>query len=71
MTRFTVFANGMYWGTVSTESRFDAMSMAASDFGTEGNVEGLDVIEVTAQQEAEVEQWWANGGVADDAPKWL
>jgi len=44
-TDFAVFANGTFWGVWVAEDAATACQMAANEFGTDGNTDGLDAID--------------------------
>lgn len=41
MTDYAIHANGTFWGAFSAEDEATAIQMAADEYGTEGNTDGL------------------------------
>lgn len=67
MTTFAIFANGTFYGNFEASSQEEAFKAVAAEIG--GDVEDdFEYREVTAEEAAAVEAWWAAGAAAAEFP---
>jgi hypothetical protein len=68
-SNFAVFANGTYIAPAVAWSEDEAIEMAVAEcFGPDATHDGLVAFEVSEEELAEVEAWWASGAAAASVP---